>query len=128
MVLVAGLGLGGVLAQVSVQDQIEEAFNAISEASGLGGDVSELVAILNTVILEVDSGEYNSAEVSAKVTGIIVEAEDLTDSAVSENNLGLVITGANIVVVIVLGYLVWRYFPTLYWRTWLRVRGGWVVE
>ena len=128
MVLFAGLGVSGAHGQVSVQDQLEDAVVAVSEASRLGGDVSGLVAELNALILEVDSGEYNAIEVSNQLSEIIADAGSLADSMVSENNLELVFTGVNIVVVIVMGYLVWRYFPTLYWRTWLRVRGDWVVE
>jgi hypothetical protein len=127
-VVLVGHSSGIVLGQVSVQDQIQEAVVALAEASSRGGDVSGLVAELNVVILEVDSGEYDAVEASNTIDGIIVEAEYLAMSAASENTLGLALTGINLVVVVALGILVWRYFPTIYWRIWLRYRGHWIVE
>jgi hypothetical protein len=127
-ILVLGFGVAIVGGQVSVSDQIIDAYLALAEASHVGGDVSSLVDELNSIIMVVDLGDYNVVEVSGALNDIMAEANLLAEAAESENTLGLVLTCANLVVVLVLGYFVWRYFPSYYWRIWLRLRGDWIVE
>jgi hypothetical protein len=117
-----------VWSQISVSDQIIDAYLALSLASHVGGDVSSLVDELNSIIMAVESGDYNELEVSETLNDIMVEANLLAEFTKSENAVGLLFTGANLFVILVLSYFVWRYFPYYYWRIWLRLKGDWIVE
>ena len=128
LILCFSVGVGVINGQADVQAEIHEAYNALADASSRGGDVSELVSQLDSIILEVETGNYDSTEVLTSVGGIINEANSIAETASVNNNIGLVWSGANLIVLVVLGYVVWRYFPTYYWRAWLKLRGHWIVE
>ena len=120
--------VGIVSGQADVYDLIGEAYDKLVEVSGNGGDVSELVLLLNVVVAEVNSGEYDTALVSSELESILVQAEALNVRSLRVERDLLLTVAATAAVVILVEYYLWRVFPDHYWSQWLRRRGDWIVE
>ena len=129
MVLILALltPVGVVHCQVDVFDQIAGAYDKLVEVSGNGGDVTKLVQLLNTVVSRVESGEYDPDVVSSEIESIMVQADALNARSMRAERDNLIMTTAIAVVVIVVEYYLWKYFPYQYWSLWLRRRGDWTV-
>lgn len=107
---------------------MEQAYLAIYEASQSNGDVSSLVPLLNDVVEEVDSGSYDSDNLEFRLGELIASAESAGSLGVESRTNQMMVAGAQVLAALVLSFLVWRYFPGLFWGVWLRFRGGWLVK
>ena len=92
------------------------------------GNVSKLVDSLNYVIDASKSGIIHSKEAKSTLNLIIDEAERIEQRAIEEKNLEFGLVTLKTIIVIGFCYLVWKYFPRVYWQTWLKYRGHWIVE
>jgi hypothetical protein len=132
ILLILALISGSIVSYGQIEESLElrilDAFILISEAEDSGAYVDELVDSINQVIENSMSGDMSAVEAVDQLDLIIVEAERALLEGVEQQNLRYGITGLNTAVVLVLIYLVWRYFPRLYWRVWLRYRGHWLVK
>jgi hypothetical protein len=93
-----------------------------------GGNVSKLVDSINLVIDTSKSGIINSQEAMSTLDLIIDEAERIEQRGIEEQKLEFGLVSLNSIIVIGLCYVVWKYFPRLYWYTWLKYRGHWIIE
>jgi hypothetical protein len=74
------------------------------------------------------NGEYDEEEIVVYLDDIILRANRVYEASASEINLFLGLRYLNLMIVIILGYIVWRFFPTYYWRLWLRLKGNWIIK
>ena len=129
LVVVLGVaGVAGCSGQADVESLIMDAYLAVHEASARGGDVSSHVSLLNDVIDEVGSGEYDSASVESRLEALIASAEAAGAQGVEARESQTLVAGAQVAAAFVLSLATWRYFPELFWGMWLRIRGGWLVK
>jgi hypothetical protein len=130
--IIVGLLSGSISAFGQIDSALElsilDAYNAIDKADRNGGNVSKLVDSLNLVIDASQSGLINTQEAMSTSDLIIDEAERIEQQGIEEQNLEFGIVMLNSIVVIGLCYVVWKYFPRLYWYMWLKFRGHWIVE
>ena len=121
---------GSALAQPDegqVNQRMGEAYVAVRAASDSHGEVGYLVDLLNEALAEYEAGADPDLVVARLDTVIVLAAEENARSAGARSNLFMV-TGVQVALVGVLVYASWRHLPRLFWRRWLRVRGGWLVE
>jgi hypothetical protein len=104
-----------------------EAYVAVRAASDSHGEVGYLVDLLNEALAEYEAGADPDVVVARLDTVIVLAAEENARSTGARNNF-LVVTGVQTAFVGVMVYSSWRHLPRLFWRRWLRVRGGWLIE
>ncbi len=118
----------GVAQPQSLNDKILEAFAALENVSQNGGDVSTLVQILNEIILEVGTGDFDQAVVESKLDTIIYNAQRANVLAIQESRVRLIIVGTIGVLIVLIEYIVWKSFPRFFWKIWIRKRGHWEIK
>ena len=136
MFIVLGLTLSSVEASVgqgNVEEHMFEAFRAIAEAERSGGDVSSLKDELNVAIELVETAQATGNEsllqdALAKLAGIIASAVTVGQEGAVEGQRRLMFVALYVVVFGVLGFLVYRYVPIVFWTLWVRVKKGWRVR
>ena len=123
---------GSVLAFAQVNDSLKvrigNAYLAIEDASSEGGDVSHLVESLNFILEDVNDGDFDSTEVMSFLDSIILNAELIEQEGVQTYNVKLTIITLNSIIVMGLCFVTWRFFPSYYWRLWLKSRGNWRIK
>jgi len=105
------------------------AFASVLKAEKAGGDVGPLVSRLNEAASLIDSGSDESlaraqsiiTEVSGLVPGVAAQGSQSTMLQMVEAWIALVVLGTSAV-------LVWLYGGRVFWRVWLRAKGGWRAE
>jgi len=110
-----------------VDQRMGEAYMAVRAASESHVDAVYLVNLLNQALAEYEAGEDPDVILAHLDTVIVLAAEETARGAEARNNL-LLATGAQVALAGVMVYATWRHLPRLFWRRWLRVRGGWLVE
>lgn len=132
LVLVTNLGRCSVAYAIEEEDvraELRLSFEAVAEAERMGGDVSDLVSELNLIAERLEIAEKEDyfnlisrlREVGARAWLLGGVGQTV---GVDQFNLSveiLVFTG-------LLVFLVWAFFPVLFWRSWLRFKGDWVVS
>jgi hypothetical protein len=101
-------------------------FASVLKAEKTGGDVGLLVSRLNEAALLIDSGTDESL---SRAQGIITEVNGLVPSVAAQGSqstmLQLVEAWITLVVLGTSAVLVWLYGGRVFWRVWLRAKGGW---
>ena len=120
-----GVCLGQPTADMAKQG---EAYEALSIASGNGGDIDTIVLMFNRVVSIVNSGDYDPVDVETQLDAIIRQAERINEQALAEKRNELINVAATLLVVIVVELYLWRGFPRLYWNQWYKRRGDWQVK
>lgn len=115
------------------RDKLAEAFEAVAEAEGAGGDVSGLVEQLSeaAILLEragVEGDEGLLRDLLLKVEGVIAEAPVVAQHGAAEEQARMVWSWFVVGLVAVLAVIVWRYEPRVFWRLWVRSKRGWKVK
>ncbi|MCX6654535.1 MAG: hypothetical protein NTY03_05360 [Candidatus Bathyarchaeota archaeon] len=104
-------------------------FASVLKAEKAGGDVGSLVSRLNEAALLIDSGTDESL---SRAQGIITEVSGLVPSVAAQGSqstmLQMVMAWITLVVLGTSAVLVWLYGGRVFWRVWLRAKGGWRAE
>lgn len=124
LVLVICLGIVAVGAQQDAS--VESAFMAIVEAEEAGGDISELVPLMNKYLGYIESGDTDSAATAYEE--LTAMAATSTVIGVRDANYTFIVTTMVVGVLLGLTYLTWRYFDEYFWRFWRYTRKGFTVE
>ena len=115
--------------QEELRGSLGAVFANVLKTERTGGDVDPLVSRLNEAASLIDSG---SDESLSKAQGIITEVDGLTQSVEAQgsqsNMLQYVEVGLTLVVLGASAVLVWLYGGRVFWRVWLRAKGGWRAE
>ena len=128
--LLAALVCGGNLAycdQGLVDQRLAEAYLAVRGVSESHGETGHLVELLNQALAEMESRADPDLIVAHLDAVITLAANERARSTAARDYL-LLATGAQVVFVGALVYASWWYLPRVFWRRWLRVKGGWLVE
>jgi len=120
-------GLSVAHSQSPVDQRLEDAYVAVREVSESHGDAGHLVDLINQALAEYEAGA-DPGDVVARLDEVVALAAEEKASSIAERDTALLVTGAQLALVGVLVYASWRYLPGVFWRRWLRVRGGWLVE
>ena len=127
------------LASSQVQAQISQAYTAVLKAEQSGGNVTSLVAKLNSAVsLVQQAGLVNSTD-PAKAQSMYSQASTLAQQVISsapavaaagkaatfDAQASLVVETAVLAGLAVLAYL---YVPRLFWRYWYRTHRDWRVK
>lgn len=133
LVVVSNTTLGELALNERVQLELAEAFVAVAEAERLGGDVSGFVNELNQALTLLEEGEMRNDEVMLQ--GALSKVEDVVNRAPVVGQGGVAVMQARTVqnwlvvgVVMVLGLIVWRYEPRIFWQLWVRIKRRWKVK
>lgn len=117
--------------------KVIEAFSLVIDAEKAGGNVTGLVASLNVALNLIDQAESASSpetreELLGKADRIL---DDVLGSAPQAKEEGLRIQrngriwlGLWLGTLGFLGFVVYRYGPEIFWRTWFKVHGEWRVR
>ena len=109
------------------QQKLEQAYMAVLSASENRGDVTWLVDQLNMALTEIETGA-DPVIVAARLDAVIRAAEQERARGIDAHNYLLLVTGGQLAVLAVLIYATWSYFPRLFWRQWINVKGDWIAE
>jgi hypothetical protein len=112
-----------------IRSELRVSFEAVAEAETMGGDVSDLVSELNSIVVRLESApEEEYSDLISRLLEVAREAElsGSVGQTVGVDQFNLSITILLFTGLLVL--LVWAFFPVLYWKSWLRSKGDWVVS
>ena len=113
--------------QSLVDERLAEAYVAVREVSESQGEAGPLVELLNQAIAEAERGVEPSV-VLAHLDAVIQLAAEERARSIEAYNYGVAGAVIQAAIALALVYATWRYFPRIFWRAWLRLRGGWLVE
>ena len=115
--------------QEELRGSLGAVFANVLRAEKAGGDVGSLVSRLNEAASLIDSG---SDESLSRAQGIITEVSGLVPSVAAQGSqstmLQVVEAWITLVVLGTSAVLVWLYGGRVFWRVWLRGKGGWRAE
>jgi hypothetical protein len=132
--LVVMASLGSVCTVVAVDEEdiwseLRVSFEAVTDAETLGGDVSDLVSELNSILSRFEIAPEEEYE---ELVSRLLEVESGAELAASVGQTGGVDQfNLSITILLFTGLLVllvWAFFPVVYWKLWLRSKGDWVVS
>lgn len=113
--------------------KLAEAFEAVSEAERLGGNVSHLVAELNEAICLLAEGEtYKNKtlirEAVSKIDYVIAVAPEIERESAAAFQTHRFQAMVTIGLLAALALVVWRYGPKLFWDLWIKSKRDWRVK
>ena len=108
--------------------KLGQAYEALSVASGNGGDVDSLVSVFNQLVLQVNSGNYDPVEVETELDSLIEQAGTINALALVGTRNEVLSVAVTVLVVALVEIYLWRGFPRLYWSQWYKRRGDWTVK
>jgi len=110
-----------------VNQRLEEAYMAVWEASKSRGEVGHLVDQLNQALEDLEAGADPDL-VASRFDVVLLLAEEEETRGAEERRALVAVISAQVTLTGVLVYATWRHLPRLFWRKWLNVKGGWLVE
>ena len=108
--------------------KLGQAYEALSVASGNGGDVDNLVLVFNQQVIKVNSGSYDVEELEAQLDALMEQAETINELALVEARNELLTVAVTVLVVGLVELYLWKGFPRLYWNQWYNLKGDWTVK
>jgi Predicted membrane protein len=120
------------------QNKIIEAYKSILYAEENGGNITNLANMLNEAVQLLDMGNYyskiNSTLASKYYNEAYLIAENVSNQApnvakegmINQRN-AMIFFIFQISLLIVIGYLLYRYLPALYWELWYRTHKNWKI-
>jgi hypothetical protein len=117
---------------VSVDDarsRLADAYAALSRAESAGGNVDDLVLMLNSAAGLIDRGRDADLVVAESIIGEVAGLASGVGAAGAQRiQTRYIVTGVVLVVLAAAGVLVWFRGSRWFWLGWLRARRGWRVE
>ena len=111
-----------------VRESLMEAFEAIREAEGVGGKVSELLENLNEALRLIEAGgEGNLAGAEEKIESVLAVVPLVRSQGIVSTRNQQIVMGVVIGFVAVWAVVIWRFGPRLFWSLWLRSKSDWRV-
>ncbi len=132
LVLVTSLGSSSLVYAVDeegVWSELRVSFEAVAEAETMGGDVSDLVSELNSIVARLEIAQEE--EYSDLISRLLEVAREAELSGGAGQTVGVDQFNMSITILLSTGLLlllVWALFPVLYWKLWLRSKGDWIVS
>jgi hypothetical protein len=116
-----------------VEEKVFKAFKAVAEAERKGGNVSSLVAELNSAIelaKEAESLKDESLmkEALAKLDEIALRALEVGEIGLAAARWKRISTGIALSIEASIALIVYVYAPQVFWRVWAKVKRKWKVK
>jgi hypothetical protein len=112
-----------------LRGSVASAFFDVARAEKAGGDVSGLVAKLNSALELISAGGtqdlVRAESLVSEVKQAVVKVEGY---GVQSTNMMYLTTGVTLVVLGALAVVIWVYGSRVFWGLWVRSRKDWVVE
>jgi len=115
------------------EKKVFEAFKAVAEAEEKGGNISILVAELNSAIKLIQEAEATGdkafiEKALVKLDKIISEAPKVGESGLTAARWRQIKTMVALSIEVAVGLIVYIYAPKAFWRAWIKVKGKWKVK
>ena len=111
-----------------VRDSLVEAFEAVREAEGVGGEVSGLLEDLNEALRLIEAGgEWNLAGAEEKIESVLSVVPLVRSQGIVSTRNQQIVIGVVLGLVAVSAVVVWRLGPRFFWSLWLRSKSDWRV-
>jgi hypothetical protein len=105
------------------------AFTKVAEAEWAGGDISDLVQVLNSAASLIDKGDDASLKVAEDMIQYVsVSALEKKEEGVQATQYQYIVLGATLVALVASAAIVWFYGSRVFWAIWIRTKRGWRVE
>ena len=109
--------------------ELGAAFIKVAEAEGAGGDVSDLVQVLNSAASLIDKGDDASLKVAEDMIQYVsVSALEKKEEGVQATQYQYIVLAVTLVALIASAAIVWFYGSRVFWALWIRIKRGWRVE
>jgi len=99
----------------------------VLEVSQSRGEVENLVDQLNQALADLEVGA-DLDPVTSRLDTVLQLAEEEKTRGSEEWRALIAVTSVQLTFTGGLVYAAWRLLPRLFWRKWLKVKGGWLVE
>jgi len=109
--------------------ELGAAFTKVAEAEWAGGDVSDLVQVLNLAASLIDKGDDASLKLAGDMIQYVsVFALEKKEEGVQATNYQHIVLGATLGALVASAAIVWFYGSRVFWALWIRIKRGWRVE
>lgn len=133
MYLATFLSIVQVTAQEDTSTRLKEAFEAVSKAEEMGGDVKELVESLNEALSLLEEAEQNGDDelkndALSIIEKVVSEASKASEEGLKTKQTQIAMMGITMGVLAVLCIVTWRYLAKLFWNLWVKNKRKWKVK
>ena len=109
------------------------AYEAILEVNRAGGDTSQLIDKLNEALSLIEKAEVKGDqslldEAERLIGEIIAASPELIEEGLRIRRWRTAIQMVEAVTIILLGFLIYRHGPNLFWRLWIKLRGDYLIK
>jgi len=109
--------------------ELGAAFTKVAEAEWAGGDVSDLVQVLNLAASLIDKGDDASLKSAGDMIQYVsVFALEKKEEGVQATNYQHIVLGATLGALVASAAIIWFYGSRVFWALWIRTKRGWRVE
>lgn len=109
--------------------ELGAAFTKVAEAELAGGDVSDLVQVLNLAASLIDKGDDASLKSAEDMIQYVsVFALEKKEEGVQATNYQHIVLGATLGALVASAAIIWFYGSRVFWALWIRTKRGWRVE
>jgi hypothetical protein len=109
--------------------ELGAAFTKVAEAESAGGDVSDLVQVLNLAASLIDKGDEASLKSAEDMIQYVsVFALEKKEEGVQATNYQHIVLGATLGALVASAAIIWFYGSRVFWALWTRTKRGWRVE
>ena len=109
--------------------ELGAAFTKVAEAEWAGGDVSDLVQVLNLAASLIDKGDDASLKLAGDMIQYVsVFALEKKEEGVQATNYQHIVLGATLGALVASAAIVWFYGSRVFWALWIRIKRDWRVE
>jgi hypothetical protein len=120
------------------QNKIIEAYKALLHAEQNGGNITNLSNKLNEAVKLVDLGNYYSKINSTLASKYYIEAfliaenvlnqvPSIAQEAMINQRNSMILFIFQIVMLVIIGFMLYKYLPSLYWELWYRTHKDWRI-
>jgi hypothetical protein len=109
--------------------ELGAAFTKVAEAESAGGDVSDLVQVLNLAASLIDKGDDASLKSAEDMIQYVsVFALEKKEEGVQATNYQHIVLGATLGALVASAAIIWFYGSRVFWALWFRTKRNWRVE
>jgi hypothetical protein len=117
------------LTENEVRADLMKAYEAVEKAESAGGDVHNLVLILNDATRRIPgASEAQLIDIKALVDLVLIEAPRIEIQGAEKITNQLYIVVVVMMIITAMTLVLWRSMSHWFWTAWLRMHRGWRVE